>query len=73
MIPNVFHFCYGFLPDPQFGFLEYLAIKSAHALNRPDRIYFHYRYECTGPWWEQAAQLVTLNPIEPPSEILAGN
>jgi len=69
VIPNVFHFCYGFLPEPQFGFLEYLAIKSAHALNRPERIYFHYQHECTGPWWEKAAELVTLNRVEPPREI----
>jgi len=69
VIPNVFHFCYGFLPEPQFGFLEYLAIKSAHELNRPERIYFHYQHECTGPWWEKAAEMLTLNRVEPPREI----
>lgn len=69
MIPNVFHFCYGFLPEPQFGFLEYLAIKSAYELNRPERIYFHYQHACTGPWWEKAAEMVTLNRVEPPQEI----
>ncbi len=69
MIPNVFHFCYGFLPEPQFGFLEYLAIKSAYELNRPERIYFHYQHECTGPWWEKAAEMLTLNRVEPPREI----
>ncbi len=69
MIPNVFHFCYGFLPEPRFGFLEYLAIKSAHELNRPERIYFHYQHECSGPWWEKAAAMLTLNRVEPPREI----
>ena len=38
-IPNVFHFCYGLLPQAEFGFLEYLAIKSAMELNRPERVF----------------------------------
>ncbi len=69
MIPNVFHFCYGFLPEPQFGFLEYLAIKSAYELNRPERIYLHYQHECSGPWWDKAAEMLTLNRVEPPQEV----
>jgi len=69
MIPNVFHFCYGLLPEAQFGFLEYLAIKSAQEVNRPERIYLHYQHECSGPWWDKAKELVTLNRVEAPREI----
>jgi len=69
MIPNVFHFCYAFLPEAKFGFLEYLAIKSAYEVNRPERIYLHYQHECSGPWWEKACELVTLRRTEAPTEI----
>jgi len=69
MIPNVFHFCYALLPDAKFGFLEYLAIKSACEVNRPERIYLHYQHECSGPWWEKARELVTLRKTEAPTEV----
>ena len=64
MIPNVFHFIFGLLPEPHFGFLEYLAIRSAHEINHPARIFLHHQYECTGPWWEKTKELVTLNRVE---------
>jgi hypothetical protein len=70
MIPSVFHFCYALLPDAKFGFLEYLAIKSALEVNRPERIYLHYQHECSGPWWKKACELVTLRKTEAPTEIL---
>ena len=69
MIPNVFHFCYGFTRRAEFGFLEYLAIKSAREINRPREIYLHYRHECRGPWWQRAKRLVRCNRIEVPSQI----
>ena len=69
MIPNIFHFVFGLLPDPHFGFLEYLAIRSAHEINRPERIFLHYQHECTGPWWEKTKELVTLNRVEAPAEV----
>ncbi len=69
MIPNVFHFIFGLLPDPHFGFLEYLAIRSAQEINRPARIFLHHQYECTGPWWQKAKELVTLNRVEAPAKV----
>jgi FkbM family methyltransferase len=71
MIPNIFHFIFGLLPEPHFGFLEYLAIRSAHEINRPARIFLHHQYECTGPWWEKTKELVTLNRVEAPAEVFA--
>jgi hypothetical protein len=68
-IPNVFHFCYGLLPQAEFGFLEYLAIKSAVELNRPERVFLHYQHACSGPWWERVQELVTLNLVAAPLEI----
>ena len=69
MIPNVIHFCFGLAPRPQFGFLEYLAVRSALEINRPERIYFHYLYESRGPWWEAARPLLALHRVEPPTRI----
>jgi len=69
VIPNVLHFCYGFAPQATFDFLEYLAIQSALEINRPERIYLHYRYECRGPWWERAKQIAILHQVEPPAAI----
>jgi len=69
MIPNVIHFCYALLPEAKFGFLEYLAIKSAYEVNHPERIYLHYQHECSGPWWEKACELATLRKTEAPTEI----
>ncbi len=68
-IPNIIHFCFGLKANASFGFLEYLAIKSAHAINCPERIYLHYQHECSGGWWEKAKELVTLNKVEAPSHI----
>jgi hypothetical protein len=68
-IPNIFHFCFALTPNAPFGFLEYLAIKSAYEINRPSRILLHYQHECTGPWWDKAAEIVTLNRVDAPQEI----
>lgn len=71
MIPNIFHFV--FLTDEvggkPFTFSYYLAIKSAHDLNKPEKIFFHCRYVPTGHWWEQVAPLVEVNKVVPPSHI----
>ena len=37
--------------------LRVKAIKSAYELNRPERIYLHYRHECSGPWWDKAVEI----------------
>jgi hypothetical protein len=68
-IPNVIHFCFGLRPDASFGFLEYLAIKSAYEINRREQILMHYQHECSGPWWDKAKEIVTLNHVEAPKEI----
>jgi hypothetical protein len=69
MIPNVIHFCFGLAPRPQFGFLEYLAVRSALEINHPERIYLHYLHESHGPWWEAAKALVEPQRVEPPGRI----
>lgn len=72
MIPNIFHFIFSLDADfggIPFGLAHYLAVKSAHCVNNPDTIFFHYTYEPQGYWWEKAKPLLTLNRIDPPTEI----
>jgi hypothetical protein len=68
-IPNLIHFCYGLCENPPFGFLEYLAIKSAIDLNQPDAVFFHHKYLPSGTWWESIRPLLTLVAVDPPTEI----
>jgi mannosyltransferase OCH1-like enzyme len=72
MIPNKFHFCYGFTEDfggKEFSLVHYLAIKSAYEINKPVEINFYYKYEPVGEWWEKSLRYISLKKIEPPSEI----
>lgn len=72
MIPNVFHFMYGFVPDfnkQPFSLVHYLAVKSAAVINEPDVINFYYKYEPSGEWWEKAKPYLNLIKIEPPTEV----
>ncbi|MCU0372996.1 MAG: hypothetical protein MUE56_07105 [Ignavibacteria bacterium] len=72
MIPNIFHFCYGFADDfggKPFSLVHYLAIKSAIAVNNPDKVFFYYKYEPEGEWWDKARILVEKVRIEPPDNI----
>lgn len=72
MIPNIFHFCYGFTKDfggKPFSLVHYLAVKSAYDVNKPDDIFFYYKYEPEGEWWEKAKKIINLVQIDPPEEI----
>lgn len=73
MIPNIIHFIFGMAPDfggMPFSLADYLAIKSAVGINKPETVYFHYEYEPSGPWWEKAKPLVTLNKIKAPDSFM---
>jgi len=72
MIPNVFHYIFGLEKDfggKPFSFVHFLAIKSAYEINKPDNIFFYYRYEPSGKWWEKCKEMVTLMQVEPPRSI----
>jgi mannosyltransferase OCH1-like enzyme len=70
LIPNIIHFVYGFKEQKEeFELYRYLAIKSAYDVNKPDKIYFHYYYEPYGIWWDKIKPLLTLDKIDPPTEI----
>jgi len=72
MIPNIIHFVFTNSPrmgGKPFSLTHYVAIRSAHAVNKPDKIYLHCEYEPSGPWWELIKPLVTLNKVKLPEEI----
>jgi hypothetical protein len=52
-----------------FDIIRYLAIKSAHDVNKPDNIFFYYCYEPYGEWWDRAQKYITPVKVEPPKEI----
>jgi hypothetical protein len=52
-----------------FDIIRYLAVKSAHDVNKPDNIFFYYKHEPYGEWWERAKQYITPIQVEPPTEI----
>lgn len=67
MIPNIVHFVY--LGGKPFSLVHYLAIKSAHVINNPSRIYFHYSQEPVGEWWEKARPYLQTMKIAAPTAI----
>ena len=72
MIPNIIHFCFGMDKDfggKPFSIFHFIAVKSAYEINKPLRIYFYYKYEPEGEWWEAAKRYITLEKIEPPDTI----
>ena len=70
IIPNFIHFVYGFKKqDKEFDLYKYLAIKSAIDVNNPDKVYFHYKYEPFGKYWNMIKPYLTLEYVEPASEI----
>ena len=69
-IPNIIHFVYGFKEQiEEFDLYKYIAIKSAYDVNKPDKIYFYYFHEPYGFWWNKIKPYLTLEYINPPTEI----
>lgn len=69
-IPNIIHFVYGFKPqNEEFELYRYIAIKSAIDVNNPEKVYFYYFYEPFGYWWDKIKPFLTLEHVQPPTEI----
>jgi hypothetical protein len=65
-IPNQFHFVFG-LKRQWFPFhlMFYLCLESCIRVNRPERIFFYYRYEPYGRYWNSIKDKLTLVRVEP--------
>jgi len=70
MIPNIFHFVYGFKEQTEeFDLYKYIAIESAYQVNKPEKIYFYYWYEPFGQWWDKIKPRLTLVKTQIPTEV----
>jgi hypothetical protein len=71
-VPNIIHFVFGLeeaFGNRPFSIVHYLAIKSALEINKPEKIYFHYRFKPKGEWWNKAEKLVELVKVRVPGSI----
>jgi hypothetical protein len=71
MVPNIFHFIF-LTPSTggkPFSLSHYLAIQSAITENNPSDVILHYDNEPSGEFWELIKPKVSLNKIQPPSNI----
>ena len=70
IIPNILHFVYGFKEQTEeFQLYKYLSIKSAIDINKPTKVYFHYKHEPYGNYWDMIKPYLTMEYVEPPAEI----
>ena len=69
-IPNIIHMIYFFGPKSRpFGLVNYLSVKSAYEVQKPDKIYFYYDDEPTNnPYWDDMKQYVEMVKVDAPTE-----
>ena len=72
MIPNIIHFMYFTGPNSrEFSYLNYLSVKTAHKVQRPEKIYFYYNQEpLNNKNWDAMKPYVTMVKIDPPNEYM---
>ena len=73
-VPNIVHFIW-FTGTSQmsraFSYLNYLAVKIAFEVQRPDKIYMYYNIEPEGnEHWEGMKKYVELVQVDPPTEYM---
>lgn len=71
MIPNIIHFMYFFGENSRpFTYVNYLAVKVANDVQKPQNIFFYYNEEPkNNPHWEALKSFVTMVKVDPPKEI----
>jgi len=75
-IPKIVHFIFGLdknFGNHDFGFIHYLAIRTAKLAIKPEILYLHYFYESKSPWWEKVKPLVTLKKLKSIPTSIFGN
>lgn len=65
-VPNQFHFVFGLKEQLEpFHLMYYLCLKSCLDTQKPDNVYFYYKYEPFGPYWELIKNHLILEKVEP--------
>lgn len=69
-IPNIIHFMWFTGPKSrEFSYINYLAVKIANDVQRPDKILFYYNEDHPeNPHWQAMKQYVEMVKLEPPTE-----
>lgn len=67
-VPNRFHFVFGLKRQTEpFHLVYYLCLESCWQVNRPEAMYFYYRHEPYGRYWDLIKDrliLVAVQPVE---------
>jgi len=62
--PPHFHFVFGLAPQREpMHVVHYLCLESCRQVNRPAAMYFHYRHEPHGEWWQRIKPYLELRRI----------
>jgi hypothetical protein len=72
VIPRKVHFIWISSPDygiPKFGFIEWLAVRSALKTNPEFEVHFWTDHEPAGKYWESVRDFVWVGPIKPPESV----
>jgi len=72
LAPNVVHFIFGLKEDfggKPWGMVQYLAVRSASERLQPTAVFLHYVHRPSGPWFDLALPYLTLNRVEPVTEV----
>lgn len=66
VVPNHFHFVFGLKEQLEpFHLMYYLCLKSCIGTQKPEKIYFYYKYEPYGLYWDLIKDQLTLEYVEP--------
>ena len=70
MIPDIFHFVYGFRPQSEpFPLIHFLAIRSCLEVNQPQQVMVHCAGRPWGPWWDRLTGDITAVDAAPAPEV----
>ncbi|WP_422843678.1 glycosyltransferase [Acidovorax sp. M2(2025)] len=60
-----FHFIFGLRPQTEpFHLVHYLCLSSCIAVNQPQEVSLHLRYEPFGPWWDRIKGRLNLRGVD---------
>lgn len=64
VVPNIVHFIW-FAPHnrKQLSFINYISIRSAHKIQRPETIMLHCNFLPAGEWWERLVREVPITIV----------
>jgi SAM-dependent methyltransferase len=71
-IPKILHYTFGLANDfggQPWSLVHHVCLKSAIERIKPERVFFYYEFEPSGPWWALSRDLVTPVQISAPKEI----